>query len=122
MGSKTKSKKQIAKETLEIIENNFSTEKFIHPGFTEWQSAIKKFGKNYPNSDLPIRQYFGRYQWVFRKGKHKISLIKIDTNPLRKTPKWDWEIYAHDDKELFIDTIKFKTKKEALARIKSLFG
>lgn len=114
--------KRIAKETLKIIENDFITERRIHEGFTEWEKAIKKYGKTYPNSKLPIRQYFGKYQWIFTQGKHKISLVCLDEKPLRKKPNWIWEIYAYEDKELFTDIIKFKTKKEAMDYIKKLFG
>lgn len=106
-----KSKKQKAKETIEIIEKGYRTERKIHPGYIEWLTAKKKLaGKR-----ILFRQYFGKYHYTFIKGDMRISMIKILDNPFSQ--RWVWEIHAYEDKRLFRDVQKFRTKKDAMKAV-----
>jgi len=107
-----KTNKEKAKDTIDVIEKGYQTERRIHNGYTEWlkiQEAKKKGQK------INIRQYFGKYQYNFIKRDMKISLIKI-WDGLRDG-RWMWEIHAFEDKRLFSDTEKFLTKKEAIKAV-----
>jgi len=103
-----KTNKEKAKETIELIEKGYKTERRIHNGYIEWQKAqeAKRTGKR-----INLKQYFGKYQYNFTKGNMRISLIKIwDGN-------WVWEIHAFEDKRLFDDIQKFSTKKKAIKAV-----
>ncbi|GAG72024.1 unnamed protein product [marine sediment metagenome] len=120
-----KSKKQKAKETIDVIEKGFRTEKKVHLGYLEW-SKIKELEKSGKLKKLGkhkfLKQYFGKYQYKFIKGDMVISMIKILDMNLNPNRKWVWEIYAHDDKRLFEDVREFPTKKSAMKTVESYLG
>ena len=93
-------------------------EKTIHQGYTEYQNYLKnhkvKQDKNNPFL-IPIQNHFGKYQYFYTSGNKRISLIFLKVCG----DSW-WEIFAYENKELFEDTERFKTKKEAVKRITEL--
>ena len=58
----------------------------------------------------------GKYQYTYSSKYGKISLIK-----LKDTFGCDWEMYCLEG-NLFRDIEKFKTKREAVIKIKELLG
>lgn len=89
--------------------NKITTKRRIHPGYNEFLEARKK--------GIEIRQMFGKYQYLYESDKGRISLISLP-NYLR-LDEILWEIYCLDG-NLFEDVERFKTKKEAVKRIKEL--
>lgn len=118
-----KTNKEKAKETIDIIEKGFKTEKIIHVGYIEWLriKKLEESGELKPFS-FPLRQYFGKYRYNFTKGTMRISLIKILGNGVTNHGRWVWEMYAYEDRRLFSDTRKFPTKKEAMKTVESYLG
>jgi hypothetical protein len=117
---KKRTKKRIAKETADVLEYGFTYEKRVHPGWKEWKQAIEKYGRFWPNSNLEIKQYFGKWQWIFKRNNVWISIIKINARPFDKKGLWLWEIYS--DNKLFEDTERFKTWNKAFEAVKHHFG
>ena len=86
-------------------------DKRIHAGWTEYQKA----GDSFKSSFKPI---FSKYQYIYKNNGNSISLIKFE----RFYEEAPWEIYQIGGKpELFEDVERFKTKSDALIRIKELF-
>lgn len=81
----------------------------IHPGYAGVESAQKK--------GLAVRQMFGKYQYIYKSEKGKISLINLPK--YLNDGKNSWEIYCLENK-LFEDTEAFATKKDAVKRVKKL--
>ncbi len=76
----------------------------------------KRIHKGYENS-FGSKQMFGKYQYLYESEKGKISLIELKDY-------WNdgedlWEIYCLEG-NLFEDTERFSTKKEAVEEIKKL--
>ena len=61
----------------------------------------------------------GKYQYTYTSPKGKISMIQLATP---YTKGWEWEIHAFENKKLFADCLRFKTKKEAEKRIEELLN
>jgi len=80
-------------------------EKRIHEGFEEFENAKKK--------GIKIKQYFGKWQYIFREKGMEISLVRL-WDIFRKV--WFWEIFCIKG-DLFEDVERFRTKKEAEERI-----
>jgi len=110
-----KDKKIMAKETVDILEHGFTTEKTIHEGYKEYEQVKEKHRKEL--SKFKIRQMFGKWQYFFKKGNHKISLIKLNITG----PSY-WEVNAFNDKTLFSGCRKFSSKKEAMKEIINLLS
>lgn len=91
-----------------------------HRGYQEWKNAKK----NSPQFDLP--KVFGRYQFLFRKGRTEISLVKLGGFDFSKEMNVDtngyWEIFQLSGSILFEDVQKFKNKKDAINAIEKLFN
>lgn len=122
---KMEKNKIIAEETLDIIEHGYTTTKRIHPGYQEYEDAIKKMdGKLNLFKKYKIKQYFGKWQYIFEKGNMIISLIRYRKTLFgkNKTEKWIWEMNASNDKKLFVDCKRFSTKKEAIKEVERLLG
>ncbi len=85
-------------------------EKKIYIAWQEVQSMDEETKKQLPLTT----KMFGKYQYICTSNKGKISLIYIRAEFSR--PKI-WEIYSLDG-NLFSDVERFKTKKEAMVRIK----
>jgi len=118
----TKKAKQRAKETLEILEHGFTTERKIHNGYQEYENAKKKY-LHKRLEKMPFKLMFGKYQYIFTKGDLQISLVKLNDSPLsNKKDKWYWEMFAFEDKRLFTDVKKFLTKKNAMEEIKRILS
>jgi len=116
----TKKAKQRARETLEILEDGFKTEKRIHNGYKEFEEAKKRDKKSL--SKFKLKQMFGKWQYMFTKGNMQISLIKLNDSISDKKDKWYWEMHAFEDKRLFEDVRKFPTKKAAMEAIRKLLS
>lgn len=90
--------------------------KLIHKGWEEWntiQEAIKNklsFGKE---------GWAGKYQYIFSSDKGEVSLVKLKVNGFSK-PFWTWEIMELSSNNLFEDVERFRTKKQAIKRIKEI--
>ena len=110
-----KDKKIMAKETVDILEYGFTREKTIHNGYKEYERAKEKYKQEL--SKFKLRQMFGKWHYIFKKGNHKISLIR--RNDLSS---WFWEIHAFEDKTLFSGCKKFHSKKEAMKEIINLLS
>jgi hypothetical protein len=81
----------------------------IHPGFEEFQRAIR--------AGVTTRQLFGKYQYIYEGENGKISLISLPN--YLTYGETIWEIYCLEGK-LFDDVETFRTKKEAVKRINNL--
>ncbi len=93
--------------TIKII--NVEIEKRIHIAYEECLMAKKR--------GIKIPVLVGKYQYIYKTKNGEISLVKFT-----KYMKIDgfWEIYELSDNYLFEDTERFKTKTEAVKRIKEL--
>lgn len=87
--------------------------KRIHKGYEEFIKVKEKF------KELKLRQLFGKYQYIFSSKKGEISLIELKGYDF-VTEKDLWEIYELSNNRLFEDVKRFKTKEEAVKRIKEL--
>lgn len=109
-----KSQKQKNQEIVDSLLGKIIVTRRIHQGWEEWQKTDlknspywKKLRKIRPNG------YFGKYQYIYESPKGQIDLIFL-YGDLRKENIW--EIYS--DETLFPDVQRFRTKKDAEARIK----
>jgi len=109
--------KILAKETIDVLEKGYTTEKLIHKGYTEFENAKKKYGENFLK--FKLNPVFGKWQYIFKKGNLKISLGKFNSNLFGEKDKWFWEIYAFDDKRLFTGCRRFTTIKKAMKDVES---
>lgn len=76
---------------------------------------MQELKTKYPPSFIPV--YLGKYQYIYKNKKGKISLIEFSN--LLQDGKTMWEIYCIEG-GLFEDVERFKTKKEAEKRIREL--
>lgn len=83
-----------------------------HNGFKEWKECVahyEKLGKK-----VPIRQFFGQFQFLFETKKGLISLVQLlDLFDER----WFWEIGIFNKKGTIKDTERFPTIESAQDRI-----
>ena len=104
--------KKINEKILDELQFGFSCEKIIHQGWKEFEELEKrkKIPKNISNV---LHQHFGKWQYVYRSEKGKISLIRIAIPTFEKLNKeeWVWEMWSEE--KLFPDTMRFRTKEEA---------
>lgn len=88
----------------------------IHVGYTEFLNIKKNkklFGK------YPIKQYFGKFQYIYTSEKGQISLVLLKNYDFISN-KDLWEIYELSDNKLFEDVERFRTKAQAEKRIREL--
>jgi len=93
------------------------TEKIIHRGWEEWQKIPQDIKKSMQG--LTPEGYFGKWQYFFYSEEDiskKISMVELYDS---FDKKWYWEIFAFDNEELFIDVRKFKTKAQAIKKVKN---
>jgi len=100
--------RELNKKFFKALDGDYiEVERIIHQGYTEFLEARKK-GFN-------ISQYFGKYRYIYKSPKGKISLIKLTKNSLFG---YDiWEILKPEPNR---DTERFKTKKKAEKRIREI--
>jgi len=119
-------KKQVkqAKETVDVLEHGFTTQKLLHKGYTEIEQAREKLGEYWDKEKtIKIKHHFGKWQYIFKQGNRQISLIKIDVGRINDdTPHFVWEMYANNDKSLFEDIQRFETKELAMKAIEGHFN
>jgi len=94
-------------------------ERVIHQVWKEWNSMPKELKDRL----YCKRSLLGKYQYIYTEGKIRISLVKLN-NTMPKgmrfpTPPDFWEICGGG---LTDDVEKFRTKKDAVKRIKELFN
>ncbi|HUS50384.1 MAG TPA: hypothetical protein VMZ91_09475 [Candidatus Paceibacterota bacterium] len=82
----------------------------IHKVYAEWKQAKKR--------GIKISKLMGKYQYIYETEKGKISLIKLLNYWKEKQNLW--EIYELSKNNLFEDTERFETKKEAKKRIREI--
>ena len=79
-------------------------EKRKHAGYDEFERAVKK--------GVKIKQYFGKYQYIYTHKDIEISLVKLGD--------WyrgeNWEIYCLKG-NLFEDVERFRLKRQAVKEI-----
>jgi len=111
----TKKQEKQSKELLDKLEFGLSIQKIIHKGWEEFERATKIWAKNVnKKTGFKLTQWFGKYQYILRSDKGEISVIQIKKMNFGKgKDTWGWEIYAHENTNLFSSTMSFKTKKEA---------
>ena len=79
--------------------------KQIHDGWKENSKLI----------EIGLKPLFHKWQYTYESSKGKVSLIQFYP---RMYGKYCWEIYGYE--KIFSDVKRFKTKKEAVARIKAV--
>jgi len=87
--------------------------RIIHKGWTEYQEVLKQ------NPKFELRCLFGKYQYIYESDKGMISLVLLKNYGF-KDKKDVWEIYELSANKLFDDVERFRTKTQALKRIKEL--
>lgn len=119
---KKKKQKEINKRIVETLRYGFSVKRVIHKGWEEHQKAMKEipaYKKLFLESKGNPNGYFGKYQYFYSSNVGDISLIKLLDYGVYGIGGGDiWEIYSND--KIFRDVERFKTKKEAVKRIKRL--
>jgi hypothetical protein len=74
-------------------------------------------GQNINEQQMISKNHLNKYQYIYTKHGISISLVKFE----RFYDDTPWEIYQIRGKpELFEDVERFKTKSDALVRIKEL--
>lgn len=76
----------------------------IHRGYKEWE-----------DSQVPFRQIFGKWHYIYSSDKGEISLIQLPNYFM--DGKTIWEIYSLEG-DLFEGVERFTTKREAEVQIK----
>lgn len=86
--------------------------KQLHKGYEEWRNAKEK--------GIKIRQYFGKYQYIYSHGSIKISLVELlDLN----NDCWFWEIAKLTTDGVDGESIeRFNIKLDAEKRIKEILN
>lgn len=87
--------------------NKIKVERKINKGWIEWNKI---------NELKEIKSFFGKYQYIYSSVKGEISLIYLD---IGLNYNYMWEIYCVEG-ELIEYLERFKTKKDAVVRIKEL--
>ncbi len=87
-------------------------EKRIHSVWNEWNSM----SQDLKDKLLILGNMFGKHQYIYSSSKGRISLVHMVTG-LSDTKVW--EIYCLSG-DLFEDVERFKTKKNAVKRIREL--
>jgi len=93
------------------MKKTIKCEKTIHEGYKEWERAKEE------GSEIP--QLFGKYHYFYSSKKGKISLIELK-NYFKQGDDF-WEIYSLKG-NLFEDTERFPTKKQAEKRVEELLN
>ena len=112
----TKKQNKENKEMLDKLQYGFSIQRIIHQGWEEHNKI-----KDIKTKGFKLTNWFGKYQYILRSEKGEISIIKIKKLDFSSFPlkgkygknKWVWEMYAHENKNLFTDTMTFPTKEKA---------
>jgi hypothetical protein len=91
---------------IDILEGKVTPKRVIHKGYVDWETAKKK--------GIKFRQIFGKYQYIYTTNKGEISLVLL--KDYYKKGENIWEIYCLKG-NLFSDTERFSTKKDAEQRI-----
>lgn len=78
-----------------------------HNGFKEFREAEKHFKKI--KKKLPIKQYFGQFQYIFHNKKGAVSLVELFD---LFTNKWFWEIGIFDEDGKVKDIERFGSNME----------
>ncbi|MBE3128964.1 MAG: hypothetical protein IMZ60_04720 [Actinobacteria bacterium] len=114
MEKRIKKQEKINELILDELQYGYSCEKRVHEGWIEQ----KKMQKIYKKKTGFISSLFGKWQYVYKSEKGRISLIRISISDYEKMEKrrWVWEIWSQE--KLFPDVRRFKTKKEAEKVIK----
>jgi hypothetical protein len=74
---------KINEKVLDELEFGFSCEKVIHQGWKEFEELKSKSKKTIllnsvkGLSETVLKQHFGKWQYIYRSEKGKISLIRI---------------------------------------------
>ena len=84
-------------------------EKSVHLGYSECMEAKEK--------GIKIGSYFGKWHFIYTKKGKSISLVKLKDIFSRE---WYYEIFCLEG-NLFEDTERFLTKKDADKRIREIF-
>lgn len=82
-------------------------ERRIHKGWQEYQDNPKL-------QEIMRKCMFGKWQYMCSSEKGDISLVQLPDYYMNDG--YDWEIWSHET--LFEDVQRFKTKKEAMEKIK----
>jgi len=92
--------------------NGIRVEKRIHHTWQLLEDASR--------SSPYIKQEFGKYNYLYSKGKNAISLTELVDAFHVSAP---WEMYqVKGEPKLFKGVERFKSKDEAIIRIKELFN
>jgi len=87
-------------------------EKRKHAGYDEFERAVKK--------GVKIKQYFGKYQYIYSNKKQKISLVELWD---MFGDKWFWEIAILKDDGVDGESVeRFATQQDAIKKIKELLA
>jgi len=81
--------------------------KRIHSGYAELESTHRQ--------GLPIKQKFGKYQYIYSEKGRKISLVLLKDYFHNGEDIWEM---CYSKKNLFEYIVRFKTQKEAEKWIK----
>lgn len=84
--------------------------RIVHKGWEEWQDAI--------SLGFDCKSVFNKWQYIYTGDKGEISMIQLVGWLCPGSP---WEIYCLKG-DLFEDTERFVTKKEAEVRIGELLN
>lgn len=87
----------------------------IHNGWEAWQNIPKEIKERFT---FMKKCFFGKYQYIYSNEDVEISLVYLEVGFMKQ--EMMWEIFQLRGKTLFEDVERFRTKKEAVIRIKEL--
>ena len=91
-------------------------QRLIHAGWKEWDEMPISFKKK---SMFGVGGWAKKYQYIYSSSKKRISLVRLKVGGLKRV-FWMWEIMEIINNKPHGEVERFRTKKQAIKRIKEI--